>query len=80
LPIPEISAALDNGILLRRFELASRFHHLVSVIKMRQSAADPAIREFVITDQGITVGEPFSRATALLTGSATPVGASEPSP
>jgi circadian clock protein KaiC len=80
LPIPDISAALDNGLLLRRFELASRFHQLVSVIKMRQSAADPAIREFVITNQGITVGEPFSRATALLTGSARPVEAPEPSP
>jgi circadian clock protein KaiC len=78
LPIPEISAAIDNGILLRHFELESRLHRLVSVIKMRQSAADPAIREYVITDQGITVGEPFSQATALLTGSAVPVGADQP--
>ena len=79
LPIPAISAAMDNGILLRRFELESRLHRLVSVIKMRQSASDPAIREYGITDQGITVGEPFSRATALLTGSAVPVGDPEPS-
>jgi circadian clock protein KaiC len=75
LPIPDISAAMDNGILLRHFELASRLHRLVSIIKMRQSAADPAIREYGITDRGITVGEPFSHATALLTGSARPVEA-----
>jgi circadian clock protein KaiC len=75
LPFPEISAAIDNGILLRHFELESRLHRLVSIIKMRQSAADPAIREYVVTDQGIAVGEPFSHATALLTGSARPVGA-----
>jgi circadian clock protein KaiC len=75
LPIPTISAAMDNGILLRHFELESRLHRLVSIIKMRQSAADPAIREYSITDRGITVGEPFSQATALLTGSARPVEA-----
>jgi circadian clock protein KaiC len=80
LPIPTISAAMDNGILLRHVELESRLHRLVSIIKMRQSAADPVIREYVITDQGITVGEPFSRATALLTGSAVPVRAPGSSP
>jgi circadian clock protein KaiC len=74
LPLPTVSAVLDNGILLRRFELGSQLHRLVSVIKMRQSASDPALREFSITDQGITIGERFSRATALLTGSATPIG------
>jgi circadian clock protein KaiC len=79
LPLPTVSAVLDNGILLRRFELGSQLQRLVSVIKMRQSASDPALRAFAITDQGITIGEPFSRATALLTGSAIPVGADEQS-
>ncbi|MFN8594412.1 MAG: ATPase domain-containing protein [Thermomicrobiales bacterium] len=74
LPIPAVSAALDNGILLRRFELESRLHRLISVIKMRESASDLLIREFAISDGGIAVGEPFSRAAALLTGSAVPVG------
>jgi circadian clock protein KaiC len=77
LPLPTVSAVLDNGILLRRFELGSRLQRLVSVIKMRQSASDPALRAFAVTDAGITIGEPFSRATALLTGSAIPVGAGE---
>jgi circadian clock protein KaiC len=74
LPIPDISAAMDNGILLRHAELESRLHRLVSILKLRQSTADPAIREYGITDRGIAVGEPFSHATALLTGSAVPVG------
>jgi circadian clock protein KaiC len=73
LPIPDISAAMDNGILLRHFELESQLHRLVSIIKMRQSAADPVIREYVITDLGLAVGEPFSHAMALLTGSAVPI-------
>jgi circadian clock protein KaiC len=78
LPIPDISAAMDNGILLRHVEVESRLHRMVSIIKMRQSAADLVIREYVITDQGIAVGEPFSQVTALLTGSAVPVGTSAP--
>jgi circadian clock protein KaiC len=75
LPIPDISAAMDNGILLRHVELESRLHRLVSILKLRQSTADPAIREYGITERGIAVGEPLSHATALLTGSARPVEA-----
>ena len=77
LPLPTVSAVLDNGILLRRFELGAQLQRLISVIKMRQSATDPDLRNFDISDQGITIGEPFARATALLTGSATPVGMAE---
>jgi circadian clock protein KaiC len=73
LPIPDISAAMDNGILLRHAELESRLHRLVSILKMRQGAADPTIREYGITERGIAVGDPLSHATALLTGSAVPV-------
>jgi hypothetical protein len=47
------------------------------VIKVRQRGADPVLREFDITSRGITIGEPFSWASALLTGSAMPVGADE---
>jgi circadian clock protein KaiC len=74
LPMPYVAAALDNGLLLRRIELESRLHRLISVIKMRGSASDPVIREFSITDAGLIVGEPFSRGAALLTGTAIPVG------
>jgi circadian clock protein KaiC len=79
LPMPHVAAALDNGLLLRRVELTSKLHRLISVIKMQGSASDPVIREFAITDAGLVVGNPFSQATALLTGSAIPVGLSESS-
>ena len=52
MPVPTVSAVLDNTILLRRFELGSQLHRLVSVIKVRQSAADPVLREFDITESG----------------------------
>ncbi len=71
-PVPTISAATDTGILLRSVELGSSLRRLVSVLKHRQNAADPTIREFVIGPQGIAVGEPFD-AAGLLTGTARPI-------
>jgi circadian clock protein KaiC len=71
-PIPTLSATMDSGLLLRTVELGSSLRRLISVLKHRQQAADPTIREFVIGPQGITVGEPFDAAD-LLTGSARPL-------
>ncbi len=71
-PVPTISATMDSGILLRTVELGSSLRRLVSVLKHRQQAADPTIREFVIGPQGITVGDPFD-AVGLLTGTARPI-------
>jgi circadian clock protein KaiC len=70
-PVPNVSATMDNGILLRTAELRSELRRLVSVLKLRQSPFDRVIREFVIGASGIAVGEPLP-ATGLLTGSAVP--------
>ena len=67
-PLPAVSVALDALILLRHFEWGSRLQRLVSILKERETAFDPTIREFIIGAQGIVVGEPFGGATALLTG------------
>jgi circadian clock protein KaiC len=72
LPVQGLSAAMDAGIFLRSVELNSRLARLVTVVKVRQSAFDPTIREFAIGPTGIEVGEPF-RATSLLTGITRPV-------
>jgi circadian clock protein KaiC len=69
--VPNISAVMGNGILLRSLELESRFRRIVSILKLREGAFDPTIREFVIGDEGIVVGEPLA-ATGLLTGAAIP--------
>ena len=71
-PVPAVSATMDNGILLRQVELRSSLHRLVSVLKARQMATDPAIREFIIGDQGISVSGLFAAGAGLLTGSAAP--------
>ena len=69
-PVPAASATMDNGILLRHVEIASRVHRLISVLKARQSAASSEIREFVVGPHGIEVGGIFGGAGALLTGTA----------
>jgi circadian clock protein KaiC len=71
-PVPNISAAMDAGILLRTVELRSTLLRMVSILKDRHDGFDPTIREFTIGDDGITVGEAFD-ATGLLTGTAVPI-------
>jgi circadian clock protein KaiC len=67
-PIPAASATMDNGLLVRQVEIRSSLLRLVSILKARQIGTDPAIREFLIGDQGITVSRPFPGSTGLLTG------------
>ena len=71
-PIPSVSAAFDNGILLRTGELRSRVERLVSVLKTRQSGFDPTIRRCTIGEHGIVLGEPFGEVAGLLTGDVRP--------
>ena len=70
-PVPNLSATMDNALLLRTVELRSAQHRMVTILKQRQTAHDTTIREIAIGPQGIVVGDPFD-ASALLSGSATP--------
>ena len=67
-PIPAVSATIDNTILLRYVELRSQLRRLISIVKVRSSDFDTSIREFVITARGIEVAETFESAEAVLTG------------
>lgn len=79
-PVPAASATMDNGILLRQVEVRSELRRLVAVPKARQAATDPAIREFVIGDRGMSVSRPFGATADLLTGRGSPVGAADAEP
>jgi circadian clock protein KaiC len=70
-PVQNLSATMDNGILMRTTELRSSLHRMISVLKQRQTAFDPTIRELLIGSNGITVGDPFD-ANGLMTGSSSP--------
>jgi circadian clock protein KaiC len=73
-PIEGISALADNLILLRQVELRSQLYRLLSILKVRASDYDTAIREFQITNQGIVVAATFESADAILTGIARTTG------
>ncbi len=67
-PVPAVSATIDNTIVLRYVELRSRLRRLVSIVKIRDSDFDPAIREFLIGERGIEVSDMFESTEAILTG------------
>jgi circadian clock protein KaiC len=71
-PVQNLSATMDNGILLRTVELRSSLRRMLSVLKQRQTAFDSKIREFTIGPDGIVIGDPFD-ATGLLTGDSRPL-------
>lgn len=56
-PAPEISAILDNLILMRTIEENHALDHLISVQKMRDSDFDPATHRLIFTGKGLKVGE-----------------------
>jgi len=55
-----ISHLSDNVILLQYLRAESRLLRIVTVLKSRASAHDPAIREFEITRDGIILGDPIA--------------------
>ncbi|MCP3143918.1 ATPase domain-containing protein [Pyxidicoccus xibeiensis] len=72
-PLERVEAIIDNILLLRFVELRSQLYRMLSVLKMRESDNDPALRLFSITAEGIDVAETFESAEAILTGQARPV-------
>ncbi|HEV2074185.1 MAG TPA: ATPase domain-containing protein, partial [Thermomicrobiales bacterium] len=70
-PVENLSATMDNGILLRTVEVRSSLRRMISILKQRQGAFDPTIRELLVGSNGLTVGDPFD-ASGLMTGSSAP--------
>ncbi|ADO71279.1 ATPase domain-containing protein [Stigmatella aurantiaca] len=69
-PHPEEAAYVENIILLRYVELRSQLYRLISIMKMRESQYDSGIREFSISEKGISVAGTFTSAESILTGHA----------
>lgn len=76
-PLERVEAIIDNILLLRFVELRSQLYRMLSVLKMRESDNDPALRLFSISSDGIDVAETFESAEAILTGQARPLPPSE---
>ncbi|MFL5357872.1 hypothetical protein [Archangium sp.] len=61
---------MSTVILLRYLELRSQIHRLLSIMKMRESLYDTALREFRISSGGIDVADSFASAESILSGQA----------
>ena len=63
-----ISTLTDSIILLRYVEMFGEMKRGLTVLKMRGSAHDKAIREFSIDKGGMRMGRPFRNVTGILAG------------
>ncbi|HZH02677.1 MAG TPA: ATPase domain-containing protein, partial [Myxococcaceae bacterium] len=70
-----LAAIAENLLFLRHVELEGRLHRVLSILNLRDSIFDPSVREFVVTNGGLRVLEPFRSAAGLLTGQARPLSA-----
>jgi circadian clock protein KaiC len=63
-----ISTITDSIILMRYVELFGEMRRGLTVLKMRGSAHDKEIREFMIDGSGLHVGKPFRTISGILSG------------
>ena len=63
-----VSTITDAIILLRYVELEASVRRCLTVLKMRGSRHDKAIREYTITDDGMHLGGPLAGVGGILTG------------
>lgn len=63
-----ISYLADNIVFLRHLELRGEMRKVIGVLKMRTSDFERSLREFEITEHGITVGEPLTHLRGILNG------------
>ena len=64
----DTSYLADNVLLLRHFELNGEVRQAIGVIKKRSGSHDRALRELLITDEGVEVGNPLRQLQGVMTG------------
>jgi circadian clock protein KaiC len=64
----DVSYLADTVLLLRHFESQGRLRKAVSVLKKRTGRHESTIRELLLGNEGVTVGEPLDRFHGVLTG------------
>jgi circadian clock protein KaiC len=74
----DVTYLADTVVLLRYFEAFGRVRRAISIIKKRAGAHEDTIREFRISSEGISLGEPLDSFQGVLRG--VPIYAGENSP
>ncbi len=70
----DVTYLADTVILLRYFEAIGRVRRAISIIKKRTGAHENTIREYIIDQRGITLGEPLTAFHGVLRGVPSLVG------
>jgi circadian clock protein KaiC len=71
-----VSYLADNIVFLRYLEVGGELRKAIGILKQRTSDFERSLREFAITEYGISVGEPLSDLRGILSGSPEFVGPS----
>jgi circadian clock protein KaiC len=66
-PLRGLSDVTDNHILLRFVEVGASLYRVISILKVRESNFDSALRQFSITASGIEIAEDQQSAESILT-------------
>jgi circadian clock protein KaiC len=74
----DVTYLADTVILLRYFEAKGRVRRAISVIKKRSGSHESTIREYRISDDGLSLGEPLEAFQGVLRGVPTYSGEREP--
>lgn len=74
----DVTYLADTVILLRYFEALGKVRRAVSIIKKRTGRHEDTIREFRITERGLSLGGPLEEFQGILRGVPTFVGSTKP--
>ncbi|KAB1189973.1 AAA family ATPase [Haloferax sp. MBLA0076] len=64
-----VSYLADNIVFLQHVELNGELQKVIGVLKKRTTKFERTLRQFEITEQGVTVGEPMTDLRGILSGS-----------
>jgi circadian clock protein KaiC len=67
-PLRGLSMVAENILYLRSVEYEARLRRLLCVFKMRNSGYDPTLRELLIGERGVELGQALEGGEQLLTG------------
>ena len=64
----DVSYLADTVLLLRYFEVEAQIRQAISVFKKRTGPHERTLRELLITNEGVQVGEPLEDFRGIMTG------------
>ena len=64
----DVSYLADTVLLLRYFEVQAQIRQAISVFKKRVGPHERMLRELLITNEGVKIGEPLLNFRGILTG------------